>query len=164
MLPFPHVWQNLDWSRPRSFKRRSILVSCAWEGCSFHNSHGKGWGVFFFFNFISSNSLTASICVCVWGGCVLYLLFKFQRTLTRQRCTWYMQTAQHCPRYLVHIQLCLIYLLITPHHYDTALPDLWTLIPPWPFHLLLCPCEPCSTSHDATTARGHESDQKTFWS
>lgn len=29
-FPSPHIWQNLDWSHPRSFKRRSILVSSAY--------------------------------------------------------------------------------------------------------------------------------------
>lgn len=29
LLSFPYIWQNLDWSHPRSFKRRSILVSSA---------------------------------------------------------------------------------------------------------------------------------------
>lgn len=41
LLPFPHVWQNLDWSHPRSFKRRSIVVSSAWEGCSVTAAMGE---------------------------------------------------------------------------------------------------------------------------
>lgn len=71
MLPFPHVWQNLDWSRPRSFKRRSILVSCAWEGCSFHNSHvGRGGGSFFFLIlFPATLLLLPSVCVCLRWLC-----------------------------------------------------------------------------------------------
>lgn len=62
LLPFPHVWQNLDWSHPRSFKRRSIVVSSAWEGLFCHSSHGGG-------SFHPTYTLTPyffHLCVCVF--------------------------------------------------------------------------------------------------
>lgn len=111
LLPFPHVWQNLDWSNPRSFKRRSIVVSSAWEGCSF-SQQPWGGGIFFFPTTLSL--FTSSIYVCLKWLC-FYLVFKFQRILMM----WYMQR-NHMPVHSTvlttvcwHIHPCYLY-LITP--------------------------------------------------
>lgn len=68
LLPFPHVWQNLNWSRPRSYKRRSIVVSSAWEAVLFTAAMGRD-PVMCFFS-LHNNTL------CCFHLCVFEVVFS----------------------------------------------------------------------------------------
>lgn len=61
----PRVWQNLDWSKPRSFKRRSIVVSSAWIGCSVTASMGADGCWVYLIHALTLPLFAGSFCVCV---------------------------------------------------------------------------------------------------
>lgn len=80
LLSFPHIWQNLDWSHPRSFKRRSILVSSA---CIHSHQATCGGGSPFYYPNKSPGPFHFQLFVHVClRQCVSHLLFKFQRIWT----------------------------------------------------------------------------------